>query len=239
MNIEHPEYIVVTHCKRKNHKLLTLGLSLLTIAIWSFVFSMRARADINIIYPENYQFSIYTGGIEVEVGKSPEDTLREIGEQTNPLYIVNNIETQFSCSEKIPLSPAVQEYIWVKCKEATSDYVNYYYFMLGAIQLESTFNSNAIHYNGNGTVDRGLCQINSCNIKKMKKLGLINSSDDLFDTYKNINCGFAMMNQYINMFGVSEAAYYAYNTGRERAGSNKNSRAVMKYMEQWREVLAL
>ena len=238
MVIEHPEYIAVTRCKRRGHKLITACLVITTIAAWSVIFSMRAKADVNIIYPDDYQFSVNSPEITVEVGKSPEDTLKEIGEQTNPLYIVKAAEVQFPYSEAVPLSPAVQEYIWIKCKEATSDYVNYYYFMLGAIQLESSFNSNAVHYNGNGTVDRGLCQINSCNVKKMKKLGLINSSDDLFDTYKNIDCGFAMMNRYIDMFGVTESAYYAYNTGRERTGSNKNSRAVMRYMGQWKSVLS-
>ena len=240
MVIEHPEYIAVIRCKRKSHKISTICLLLLVIAVWSAIFSFKAKADVNIVYPDNYQFNVNTNEqVTVEVGKSPEDTLREIGEQTNPLYIVKAAEVQFKYSEQVPLSPAVQEFIWTKCKAATRDYVNYYYFMLGAIQVESAFKSKAVHYNSNGSVDRGLCQINSCNVKRMKNLGLINSSDDLFDIYKNIDCGFEMMNKYINMFGVSESAYYAYNTGREKSGSNANSRAVMRYMSEWQSILSL
>lgn len=140
-------------------------------------------------------------------------------------------------SSAVPLDVEVQEYIWNHCKRVTGDYKNYYAFILGAIQLESEFKRTAIHHNKNGTTDRGLMQINSCNIKSCKNAGLISCTDDLWDIYKNIDCGFHEMNEYIKKFGVCESAYYAYNTGRTKGGSNENSRVVMNNMSYWNAVL--
>lgn len=140
-------------------------------------------------------------------------------------------------SSAVPLDVEVQEYIWNHCKKVTGDYKNYYAFILGAIQLESEFKRTAIHHNKNGTTDRGLMQINSCNIKSCKKAGLITCTDDLWDIYKNIDCGFHEMNEYVKKFGVCESAYFAYNTGRTSGGSNKNSRVVMNNMAHWNAVL--
>ena len=165
----------------------------------------------------------------VEVGIAPPGTEIEV--------YIPDIDDDCPVSEKVPLSAELQQYIWTQCKKATADYKNYYAFMLGAIQHESSFRAKATHTNGNGTIDRGICQINSSNIGKMKRAGLISSSHDLFDPYKCIDCGFWLMNQYIEMFGVSESAYFAYNTGREKNGSNKNSRKVMGNMANWKKVL--
>lgn len=140
-------------------------------------------------------------------------------------------------SSAVPLDVEVQEYIWNHCKRVTGDYKNYYAFILGAIQLESEFKRTAIHHNDNGTTDRGLMQINSCNIKSCKNAGLISCTDDLWDIYKNIDCGFHEMNEYVRKFGVCESAYFAYNTGRTSGGSNKNSRVVMSNMAQWNTML--
>lgn len=140
-------------------------------------------------------------------------------------------------NDAVPLSTELQEYIWTRCKKATTDYENYYAFILGCIQYESTFRARATHHNNNGSVDRGIMQINSSNIGKMRRAGLIASAEDLFDPFVCIDCGLWLMNQYIDMFGVSESAYYAYNTGRETEGSNKNSRKVMQYMAEWNSLL--
>lgn len=140
-------------------------------------------------------------------------------------------------SSAVPLDVEVQEYIWNHCKRVTGDYKNYYAFILGAIQLESEFKRTAIHHNKNGTTDRGLMQINSCNIKSCKNAGLISCTDDLWNIYKNIDCGFHEMNEYVKKFGVCESAYYAYNTGRTSGGSNKNSRVVMGNMARWNAIL--
>ena len=157
-------------------------------------------------------------------------------EEVMDVYVADS-DDDCPVSELVPLDVEVQEYIWTRCKKATGDYKNYYAFMLGAIELESSFKRTAVHHNNNGTVDRGLCQINSCNIKECKRAGLITCADDLFDIYKNIDCGFHEMNDCIDKHGVCEDAYYAYNTGKSHGGSNKASRIVMKNMAKWSAVL--
>lgn len=160
-----------------------------------------------------------------------------IGEiEDNKVYVPDSND-DCPVSSAVPLAVEVQEYIWKKCKEATGDYKNYYAFILGAIQHESDFKRTAIHYNSNGTVDRGLMQINSCRISPSKRAGLITCTDDLWDIYKNIDCGFLEMNEYLKLHGVSESTYFGYNTGRSKGGSNKNSRIVMKYMSAWNAIL--
>lgn len=140
-------------------------------------------------------------------------------------------------SDKVPLPVELQEYLWTKCKKATGDYKNYYAFCLGVMEHESSFRPSATHHNSNGSTDRGIMQINSSNIGKMRRAGFISSAEDLYNAYKCIDCGVHMLNNYISQFGVSESAYYAYNTGRERKGSNKNSRIVMGYMSKWNTII--
>ena len=151
---------------------------------------------------------------------------------TDEIYVPDS-DDDCPVSDKVPLPIELQEYLWTKCKKATGDYKNYYAFCLGVMELESTFRTSATHYNKNGTVDRGIMQINSSNVGKMKKAGLISSCEDLYNAYKCIDCGVHMLNNYISKFGVSESAYYAYNTGKEHQGSNKNSRKVMQNMSKW------
>lgn len=178
--------------------------------------AMAAEGEpIAVIYTEAYQAD-KSGTVEVRIAP---------GEDNCPI------------NDTVKLPEEVQMYIWDKCREATEDYRRYYAFILGVIQLESSFNRKAVGHNDNGTTDRGLMQINSKNISKMKKNGLITCTEDLFDIFKNIDCGFFMMNRYIDKYGVSEDAYYAYNTGKTHGGSNANSRIVMKYAGEWEKIL--
>lgn len=159
------------------------------------------------------------------------------GDSVTEVYVPDS-DDDCPVSDKVPISVELQEYLWTRCKKACPDnYKNYYAFCLGVMQHESTFRPKATHKNGNGSVDRGIMQINSSNIKKMTNAGLISSSDDLFDPFKCVDCGLHMLNNYISKFGISESAYYAYNTGREREGSNKNSRIVWGYYQNWKEIL--
>ncbi len=53
------------------------------------------------------------------------------------------------------------------------------------MMAESGGDPNAFNMNRNGSVDVGLFQINSVNVKALKEAGIINSSQDLFDPAKN------------------------------------------------------
>lgn len=175
-------------------------------------------------------------GIDNESGVEDSKGGSVTAENGDEIYVPDS-DDDCPVSSAVPLDVEVQEYIWNHCKRVTGDYKNYYAFILGAIQLESEFKRTAIHHNKNGTTDRGLMQINSCNIKSCKNAGLISCTDDLWNIYKNIDCGFHEMNDYVRKFGVCESAYYAYNTGRTSGGSNKNSKVVMSNMARWNAIL--
>lgn len=205
------------------------------VFVLCFWYRIQAKADDNVTI-------LYAPQVTQEqvVGYSPTDGLVVLGVApfVDEAKAVEAERAKFKYNEEIPLSADVQEYIWEHCKAVTSDYENYYYYMLGAIQLESQFKQSAKHYNSNGSIDRGLCQINSVHISELKRNGLISCTEDLFNLYKNIDCGFEIMNPCVEQFGVTEEAYYSYNTGRKKPGRNKNSKLVMQYMSEWKQKLS-
>ncbi len=140
---------------------------------------------------------------------------------------------EYTTSSEVPMEADLQIYLQQKCDLYDIDYA----FALGTIEQESRFTQGATGYNKNGTVDRGICQINSGWIKKLKRLGYITQATDLYDPYKCIDCGMYLLWLCTQKFGSTEAAYYMYNTGKEKAGSNKSSRAVWQYTQKWREIL--
>ncbi len=193
--------------------------------------------DSNSNSSEGNETSGNTSEVNVIKHADPEsDTKTEQQINIEEIYVPDS-DDDCPVSSLVPLDAEVQQYIWTKCKRTTGDFKNYYAFILGAIQLESDFKRTAIHYNKNGTTDRGLMQINSCNISSCKRAGLISCTDDLWNIFKNIDCGFHEMDAYVKKFGVTESAYYAYNTGRQNGGSNKNSRVVMRNMSYWNTLL--
>lgn len=212
-----------------------IWLALLFCCLVAFVQTITARADEpNIIMGGEYVIAeIHTQDDAIDITEAP--PINRLSEALD-VYVPDS-DDDCPVNDAVPLSTELQEYIWTRCKKATSDYENYYAFILGCIQHESTFRAKATHHNSNGSVDRGIMQINSSNIGKMRRAGLIASAEDLFDPFVCIDCGLWLMNQYIDRFGVSESAYYAYNTGRETEGSNKNSRKVMQYMAEWKRLL--
>lgn len=218
-----------------------LWIMLLTCLLIAGIQVITARADEprQIINGEYVITEIRTQDNAIDINEAP--PIQHISNALNALdaleVYVPDSDDDCPVNEAVPLDVEIQEYIWTRCKKATTDYENYYAFILGCIQHESTFRAKATHHNSNGSVDRGIMQINSSNIGKMKRAGLIASAEDLFDPFRCIDCGLWLMNQYIDKFGVSESAYYAYNTGREKEGSNKNSRKVMGYMAEWKTLL--
>ena len=99
------------------------------------------------------------------------------------------------------------------------------------------FNRYATHHNSNGSTDRGICQVNSCWIKKLCKLGIISCSDDLYNSILGIDAGMWVLSDAINQFGNTEKAYAYYNTGNSKVNSNVNSRKVMNYWEKYKNIL--
>ena len=141
----------------------------------------------------------------------------------------NDSEGIFIPFDAVPLSESLQRLLWEECQKYGIDFC----FALGTIQLESDFKAGAIHHNTNGSTDRGICQVNSCWIKTLKQLGMITSADDLFDPATGIRCGMWELGQCVAKYGNTERAYAYFNTGSEKVKSNKASRTVWKYKQEW------
>lgn len=140
----------------------------------------------------------------------------------------------FVYHKEIPMDRELQEHLWKQCRMWDVDYG----LALGSIELESHFTPDITSkVNDNGTVDIGICQINSGNIEKLKRLGLIQKREDLLDPYKNIECGMFILGMCVEEFGNTEQAYYYYNTGKKRFGSNEASRIVWRNTQEWHKIL--
>lgn len=141
----------------------------------------------------------------------------------------------FVYHKEIPMDRELQEHLWKQCRMWEVDYG----LALGSIELESQFTPDAVsEVNNNGTIDIGICQVNSRNVEKLQRLGFIEKQDDLLDPYKNIECGMFILGMCVEEFGNTEQAYYYYNTGKKRFGSNKASQTVWRNTQKWHRLLA-
>lgn len=166
--------------------------------------------------------------------------------ETKEEYIKNqqSIEAKvLKCSSYLEqnygFSSDLQMYLFNQTKSVYSnltDQLDYYYFLLAVIQRESDFKTKVKHKNSNGSTDLGLMQINSCMWKELKEAGIISTSEDLYDPYTNIIAGLYELNQCVKKYGLTENAYYMYNTGKsKKAGTNKNSHIVWDYFLEWKD----
>lgn len=139
----------------------------------------------------------------------------------------------------------LQKFLWDEVCAYTSNtelQKQYYAFLLAVIEQESKFGKFDNNKNSNGTVDSGLMQVNSCNWGTLKNAGIIStysngSCTELSDNdYTAIKAGMYFMNKIVDQLGVCEGAYYRYNVG-HGSGSNKNSKKVWNYYQQWYSLL--
>lgn len=208
--------------------------------------------------PDNIAFKLYAGK-DVQVVETGEEWT-EILYQDKSYYIASNYvgnekeykDYQASIDktpyndylvEKWGFSKDLQKYTYDLCKEFyPQDPEHYYAFLLGVMQQESDLGRYRSHYNSNGTRDLGIMQVNSCNWADLKKNGLISlydlnnlTCDELqYNDYINIRAGMDEMNICVNKWGISQNAYYSYNTGKHKTqGTNKGSRLVWNYYTEW------
>lgn len=138
------------------------------------------------------------------------------------------------------MSGDLQNYIFGLCQDRYPDdeqkQKEYYAALIGLAEGESTFNPDA--YNGknkNGTVDRGMYQINSSNVKNLKKAGLISSSEDLYDPKTAASCGDYMYSIGFDKYGFSRRSYDEYLYADGKAHDNKYTRRVWNMQQSWYE----
>lgn len=138
----------------------------------------------------------------------------------------------------------LQKYLWSAVCSYTEDRAkreHYYCYLLAVMQHESSLGNDKSNYNDNGTRDLGIMQVNSSNWSTLKDVGIITTysksnltCDELqYNDYTGINAGMYYLNDYVGEYGISEKAYFKYNTGRSSGESNKNSRKVWKYYQTW------
>lgn len=140
-------------------------------------------------------------------------------------------------------SKDLQKFLYEQCKEGyPSDPVHYYAFLLGTMQQESDLGNDRSHWNKNGSRDLGIMQVNSVNWPDLKKKGIISSydlnsltCDELqYNDYICIRAGMSEMNICVANHGISENAYYSYNTGKHKTkGTNTGSALVWGYYKEW------
>ena len=138
----------------------------------------------------------------------------------------------------------LQKYLWSAVCSYTEDRAkreHYYCYLLAVMQHESSLGNDKSNYNDNGTRDLGIMQVNSSNWSTLKDAGIITTysksnltCDELqYNDYTGINAGMYYLNDYVGEYGISEKAYFKYNTGKSSGESNRNSRKVWKYYQAW------
>ncbi len=138
----------------------------------------------------------------------------------------------------------LQKYLWSAVCSYTEDRgkrEHYYCYLLAVMQHESSLGNDKSNYNDNGTRDLGIMQINSSNWSSLKEAGIITTysksnltCDELqYNDYTGINAGMYYLNDYVDEYGISEKAYFKYNTGKSSGESNKNTRKVWSYYQTW------
>lgn len=88
---------------------------------------------------------------------------------------------------------------------------------------ESKYKVEAVGYNTNGTVDRGLFQLNSNSFPNL-------TEEEFFDPYTSAKYGMQHLKQCLRMAGNSVSALAMYNAGMGRVSSNKTPQATLNYI---------
>lgn len=133
-----------------------------------------------------------------------------------------------------------KKYAYSKCKEND---LSYEMFLAVAFN-ESRFTVNATNINKNGTIDRGLCQINDSCFSFLNSKGVLKNKEQLFDPYININCYIELMKYHKEFTGDEDLALLRYQVGAggykkvmSNGGTNKTHQRVLKYKKDFKEYL--
>lgn len=204
-------------------------LSLLAMAVTSFNVAIVSKGEAISIENE----SGVVGGIVAEACRDVIVSIEKF----------NKIENKDSRPniEGIEIDEEVLEYIWGKSEEFDFDYL----LVLAIIGAESNYGRVKKNTNNNGTIDSGIMQINSSNIKWLSELAGIDNVDPNND-YHSIDMAFELMNyerKYWEEQGytgndVELVTIMAYNMGQgnmkrylKKYGLTKNAYAKKVYSE--------
>ncbi len=90
---------------------------------------------------------------------------------------------------------------------------------------ESRYKTNVKHTNVNGSIDRGLFQLNNYSFPNL-------SEDDFYDASISANYGMAHLNYCIDAAGNEIAGLAMYNAGRNKVQSDKTPVRTLNYISQ-------
>ena len=86
---------------------------------------------------------------------------------------------------------------------------------------ESHFNPYATNsFSAGGSTDYGIMQVNSTHIPKLKRMGIIRQTDDLFKPCLNIQIGAWILAQHFRTCGVNWNCLGSYNAGFDKSRDN-------------------
>lgn len=138
---------------------------------------------------------------------------------------------QFDRTEKIydiPLDSDIQWYIYDIC-------LNYGVkidIALGTVYVESKFNPDCTNKNRNGSVDKGLFQINECNYEALEKKY---DGFDPMNIYQNIEAGIYLISEAMKHDATPTCYMMVYNMG---AGGAKKNWNVGRYSTEYSRKVA-
>lgn len=104
---------------------------------------------------------------------------------------------------------SLKQFTYFLCQDEDVDYET----ILAIIWNESRFQSDAVNENTNGTIDRGLMQINDSCVPFLIKNGLITNENDLFDAKTNIKCGVFLFKYHLSYTNNTQLALLRYQIG--------------------------
>lgn len=185
------------------------------VDIMKFILMYFMVTNLVLVYPiMNYlnsiiqhQSNIYLSGVD-KIQLSLEENTGVVLTEHTVIRFEEIQATEFTVSDKIPLSDELQEFLWYICKIYNLDY----HLVLAIIDVESGFNSNALSYN-----NYGLMQINEVNHKWLQDELLI--GEDFLNTYNNLLAGCYMLHQINQKYDNYEKTLMVYNIG--ESGANK------------------
>ncbi len=120
-------------------------------------------------------------------------------------------------------------------KEASKIYAVELRLLLAIAKSESEFNPKAINKNAKGSIDRGIMQVNSWWIEKLRKYDRkANIEQALYDPHYNIKVGAWILQQCVRKFGHTWRAVDCYNKGAKKARSS--SRYVYTVWENYKKI---
>lgn len=174
---------------------------------------MRSKEGILVI-PIILAFYFIVGTPEYKLEVSEHLELNKVAQIANLAVVFDDIETQMTdftkeleslkYDDNIPLNYELQLHLKVECERHNVDF----HEALAIMTVENpSFDPAAINKNNNGTVDIGLFQINSCNLRDFENMGY----SDLKNPKENISYGIYFISKLDKYDGHEK--YMAYNMG--------------------------